>query len=273
MEKDIKELVWAVAGKPGSNLEWILEVQDQFNIGELKRDEKGYFVQVRDIVGDRATRIYIPEDALRDKRFTAEIAVANEKYSESQQKVLVKRSRKRSFLKKALIAGSLLGVLYLTASTISKKLSSPSDQKREAITSEINYKWKEFHRRRIAPPDGKFTTWIPEDPREEIIEWEITSDPKFLTEKVDRFREQEHIKYRVKRSDENTERLCIQTRDVRRISKKLGYFASKNEKKFDYILIKNESKNLWNESIWDYSGEAEEFTRLYYLFDSQSGSR
>ncbi|MCA9485409.1 MAG: hypothetical protein KC506_01030 [Nanoarchaeota archaeon] len=129
MTNEMKNLIWEVAGKSETNLEWIVDAKDQFRVGEVRRDDRGYFVSVTDIIGEKESKVYIPEETLRNEEFTDDIENANREYNLNKQyETLHEENRKReiaSKLKKVALTTVLATGATLLVGLTNKSYNSP----------------------------------------------------------------------------------------------------------------------------------------------------
>ena len=141
-KQKLRELIFAKAGKIGSGLDWIVDpkARGQFQIGELERDDNGYFVNVRDSYGDRRSNVYLEENDLRQAEFTDDLETANAFYkNEKLQKEadkLHRRKRIKSGIDRALAIGSILGAMgFLTHKAI-ESYNAPDMVQARAVAAE-----------------------------------------------------------------------------------------------------------------------------------------
>lgn len=111
-QEELRKLVWSHAGTDRS-LEWVLERKDQFTVGELGRDEQGYYLPVSDVYLDKNQRVYLIETELRERDFTEAMRRANTDYIRAQKAAESSRRSRISRIRRKVV-GTLATVVAIS---------------------------------------------------------------------------------------------------------------------------------------------------------------
>lgn len=191
-EEQVRKLIWVHAGNDKS-LDWILERRDHFFLGELTRDDNGYYFSVRDAYKDKKTNVYLNEEELRKNDFLEDMKKANSTYEDTKLK---KSKRLKKFVRNT-FATVMLGLA--TAGLGVRAYNEYTSPERVVRRAEMKLE-RELEKKRVAAEENRLKQITDEAvsiiPRDDFFIPQYTIDGKSA------------VVYKVKTDDRYTH-LCI----------------------------------------------------------------